>query len=136
MQRAWSEIEKADRILVLADSEAVKASNTQTLTLNDLLPPESNQQLPLNVDKITVIFNKIDLLPQNTPLPTIAGIDSKPLALSAKKGLGIDELTQHLKTIMGYEQTGEGGFTARRRHLEALEAALKSIDNARDQLSL
>ena len=136
MQRAWAEIEKADRILVLADSQAVLSKTPESLTLEELLPAENNDKLPLNPHKITVIFNKIDLLAKNTALPNIDNIANTPLALSAKQGEGIGELTEHLKTIMGYQQTGEGGFTARRRHLEALDAALNSIDNAHSQLAI
>ena len=40
-----------------------------------------------------------------------------------KKGEGVDLLRQHLKKIMGFDATTEGGFMARRRHIDALERA-------------
>ena len=46
---------------------------------------------------------------------------TSPSALSARSaGDGLDLLREHLKACMGYEQTSESSFSARRRHLEAL----------------
>src|SRR5690606_37434334 len=62
--------------------------------------------------------------------------DALPIlvVISAAAGEGIDALKQHLKTQMGYQQAGEGGFTARRRHLDALERAKGFIDSGKAQL--
>ena len=134
MQRAWAEIDKADRILVLADATELEHNNTYKL--DELLPTDNQHSIELQLDKVTVIFNKMDLVNDSQVLPLIEGISKNAvLGLSAKQGSGIDALTDHLKSIMGYQQTAEGGFTARRRHLEALEATLASIDNAKAQLS-
>jgi tRNA modification GTPase len=43
--------------------------------------------------------------------------------MSAKTGAGLSELKDTLKACVGYNQAGEGAFTARRRHLEALSRA-------------
>ena len=56
--------------------------------------------------------------------------------LSAKQGEGIDLLREHLKTCMGYQQTSESLFSARRRHLEALEQASEHLDHGHQQLTL
>lgn len=37
---------------------------------------------------------------------------------------------------MGYEQTSESSFSARRRHLEALRYASAALEHRRDQLTL
>ena len=46
----------------------------------------------------------------------------------------MDLLRQHLKDCMGYQSEGEGNFSARRRHLQALEAADKCLSNGKAQL--
>jgi tRNA modification GTPase len=53
--------------------------------------------------------------------------------LSAKTGEGLETLRQHLKKIAGWSDQTEGLFTARRRHLEALERAKASLLSARHQ---
>ncbi|MEM8684763.1 MAG: tRNA uridine-5-carboxymethylaminomethyl(34) synthesis GTPase MnmE [Pseudomonadota bacterium] len=45
------------------------------------------------------------------------------LGLSAKTGEGLDALKRRLATLAGAGQTGEGTFTARQRHIDAIEAA-------------
>jgi len=37
---------------------------------------------------------------------------------------------------MGYEQTSEGSFSARRRHLQALQQASASLEHGREQLTV
>ena len=84
-------------------------------------------KMPAHVG-ITRIFNKIDLSKRAAEIKkTGQGTD---IALSAKTGVGMDVLRTHLKQIMGYEQPGEGQFMARRRHLDALEAANKNLESA------
>ena len=50
--------------------------------------------------------------------------------------LGLELLRDHLKACMGYEQTSESSFSARRRHLEALRHASASLEHGRAQLTL
>ena len=54
--------------------------------------------------------------------------------LSAKQKRGLDLLQGHLKTEMGYAQTEEGVFMARKRHLDALQVALTYVENGQQQL--
>jgi tRNA modification GTPase len=56
------------------------------------------------------------------------------ITLSAKTGSGVDSLKEHLKTIMGYQGSTEGGFMARRRHLVALENTHQHLLTGLDQL--
>jgi tRNA modification GTPase len=115
MRRARAEIAAADRILLLiddhdpGDSEALLGS----------LPPE----LP-----VTRIHNKIDL--SGHP-PGLSDDGHGPCVhLSLKTGAGVDSLIAHLKASVGYDSCAEGVFTARRRHLDALDRARQSTDNA------
>lgn len=132
IQRAWSEIDKADRILLLVDIQDI-IDNTPA-DLSSLIPQFGRDDIkqPLDPSRITLIYNKSDLAPENQTLPLFG--NTPYLKISAKQRLGIDELASHIKSVMGYEQVNEGGFTARRRHLDALEKAQSHIDTAYSQL--
>jgi len=120
VRRAWGEIEQADRILLLVDD---------THRDDDHLSIEG--QLPNHIG-VTRIFNKID---RSGREPELIETDSEiDIALSAKTGVGMDILKNHLKQCMGYEQSNEGRFMARRRHIEALENADQNLHNARYNL--
>lgn len=125
VERAWNEIKKADRVLLMVDSSETKETDPHTLW------PEFVDQLPPSVP-ITVVRNKIDQTGETAGLDA----DSYPtvIRLCAKSGEGVDKLTQHLKEAMGYTGSTEGGFSARRRHLDALEQAGEFINNGHYQL--
>lgn len=126
IERAWQAIEKADRVLLLVDGQTVDPNfNKNTIW------PEFTQKLP-NPEQLTVILNKADLSQHEVGL--LSSDKEDCLGISAKTGAGLDELKQHLKSVMGYQGASEGGFTARRRHLEAIEKAQESLDNGALQL--
>jgi len=56
-------------------------------------------------------------------------------AISAQSGAGVDHLRKHLKECMGYQAAGEGTFSARRRHLDAIERARGHVGAAQVQLA-
>jgi len=125
IERAWQEINQADRVLLMIDSTKNIAEDPTTVW------PEFFDKLPKNIG-LTIIRNKADLsgnstgLEQNTAIPTIT--------ISAKTGDGISDLKDHLKSIMGYQGSTEGGFMARRRHLTALEQAHHHLITGLEQL--
>lgn len=121
MRRAAQEIANADRILLLLD--VTDSPNRQMTEFPLPLPPE----------KLTIIYNKIDLSKQS------ARIESQPqggsaVYLSAKTAAGIDLLRTHLKACLGFTTTTESTFIARRRHLDALERAAQYLDEANTRL--
>lgn len=120
VKRAWQEIEQADRILLLVDDQQVD---------NDHV--EIEDQLPGHIG-VTRVFNKIDMTDREPGITvTEKEID---IALSAKTSAGMDLLKDHLKQCMGYEQSVEGHFMARRRHLDALDSAHEHLKRARYNL--
>ena len=126
IRRAWQEMASADRILLVVDDSDPDADNNP-----DTIWPERHQLLGRAIP-VTLVHNKCDLSGHSPGLTT--GPDSTAVVLSAKTGAGIDLLRDHLKTCMGFESEGEGNFSARRRHLQALEAAAGFLQAGRKQL--
>jgi tRNA modification GTPase len=127
IKRAWQEIEQADRILLLIDSSDTPSVE---IAINDFIKENSDKKL--DKSRISVIVNKIDqtdLFPQETHT-----LDIPTVYLSAKTNIGIELLVGHLKQVMGYSNTAEGGFTARRRHVDALQRADDSLQHGISQL--
>ena len=50
--------------------------------------------------------------------------------LSARTGAGLDAVRAELQRRLGTESAGEGAFTARQRHVDALRAAAVALDDA------
>ena len=71
-----------------------------------------------------MVHNKCDLAGTDPGLREqgLKGNDPALITLSAKSGAGMALLRDHLKHSMGFQGAGEGGFTARRRHLHERES--------------
>jgi tRNA modification GTPase len=138
IQRAWTEIEQADRILLIIDSSTDETDPKALLhALYDEQGLENETDALISNGHITVIRNKADLLEsdhESAKLGLHDEADFPTLAISAKQNLGINELREHLKDVMGFNAASEGGFLARRRHIEALEKAQYAIQAGEDQL--
>ncbi|MGP4845449.1 tRNA uridine-5-carboxymethylaminomethyl(34) synthesis GTPase MnmE [Marinobacter sp. 1Y8] len=123
--RAWDEIQQADRILLMVDA------NTTPETEPHAIWPDFIDRLPESAP-VTVIRNKVDLSGETV------GLVDNPIApvirLAAKSASGLDTLRDHLKQCIGFASTTEGGFLARRRHLDALEKARDSLIQGKAQL--
>lgn len=126
IRRAWNEIASADRILLVVDSTSadVKLSIEQ-------LWPEKEERLGPDTP-VTVIHNKIDISGRKPGLHA-QGNDVR-VALSARSGAGMDALREHLKECMGYQVANENTFSARRRHITALQQAAEYLAAGQAQL--
>jgi tRNA modification GTPase len=122
VRRAWREIERADRVLLVVDDRSGVGEAEETLLA----------RLPAALP-VTVVRNKIDLSGRAGGI-TCEG-DRCEIALSALDGRGFNALHAHLKQAAGYQPQGEGLFLARRRHLDALEHAAAHLTTARAQLT-
>ncbi len=125
IRRAWTEIDAADQIIFMVDG--VDGMDTDL----EVVWPAYFQRCRQTSRKVTMVLNKIDCSGHQSGrivnhVPTIG--------ISAKYSSGIDALTDHLLEQMGYIDTGEGVFTARRRHVESLSAALSSVEAGKGQL--
>lgn len=119
IKRAEKAIQQADIILLVIDSQDIVDKAT-------LWPSFLDE----NDHRITIIFNKIDLI-EKAKINSMG--QQTTLFLSAKTELGIDLLHQHIKKIAGIQQV-EGNFSARRRHIDSLEKSLTFILAGENQL--
>lgn len=122
IRRAWQEIGRADRLLLLVDDAAGPTAEDAAL----------RARLPATL-ALTLVRNKIDL--SGAAPGESEGPWGPQVRLSARTGAGLDALAAHLKRCMGYADTHEGAFTARRRHLDALERTRAHLAAARSALA-
>lgn len=133
IQRAWDEISKADRVLLMIDSTTDETDPEKLLhALYDERGLEQQTDDLLASGRVTVIRNKADLSTETVGLDTSGSYPT--IALSAKQNIGVDTLREHLKNVMGYNAASEGGFLARRRHIDALNRAKDALAYGRQQL--
>ena len=127
IERAWAEIAQADRVLFMVDGTTTTATDPHEIWPDfvDRLPPQLG---------LTVVRNKADLTGE--ALETSLEQGHPVFRISAKRGLGLDALREHLKQCMGYQGSVEGGFMARRRHLEAINHADEHLQLAKEQLEV
>ncbi|HFC53989.1 MAG TPA: tRNA uridine-5-carboxymethylaminomethyl(34) synthesis GTPase MnmE [Gammaproteobacteria bacterium] len=121
MRRARVEMERADKVILVVDDQEYQDPQWRKTLAG--LPP----QAPL-----TIVRNKIDLTgrePQSRE-----GELGQEILISARTGSGMDLLREHLKNSAGFQGPLEGGFMARRRHLDALRRAQRFLEGARRQL--
>ena len=121
VRRSWQQIEQADHVLLMID-------DTRGLQNADRAILE---QLPADLSH-TIVFNKVDLSGRAAGL--LSPESDQQIALSAHSGAGLDSLRQLLKRVVGYRPEGECGFSARRRHLDALQRARQHLVTGRQQL--
>ena len=117
VRRARAEITDADRILLVVDDRTGPTAEDRRLL--DDLPAE----------RVILIRNKCDLSGAS-PGPDESG----GLRLSATAGAGFEALVERLKACAGYRSPEAGGFSARRRHLDALDRAGAALDSGRERL--
>ncbi|WP_125718627.1 tRNA uridine-5-carboxymethylaminomethyl(34) synthesis GTPase MnmE [Pseudoalteromonas rubra] len=127
IERAWDEIRAADHVLFMVDGTETNETDPARIW------PEFIEQLPQGMD-ITVIRNKVDL--SGEPTGTSHDHGHALIRLSAKDSDGIDLLREHLKACIGFTGATEGGFMARRRHLDALERAAEHLEIGQTQLEM
>lgn len=125
VDRAWDAIKQSDRILMVVDHDSLNNADHEIL-----------QQFSVS-SVLTLVRNKIDLSDNEPAIQEIVYNKRTitEIMLSAKTGAGMDLLREHLKQCMGFQTVTESEFTARRRHLEALQRANQNLLQARTQLT-
>lgn len=115
VRRAEDEMRKADLLFWVVD---VRDQSTQ--------PPPG---MPAELPRIE-IFNKIDLVDEP------ARRDGDRVYLSLRQSQGLDLLEQAVLERVGLDRPGEGEFSARQRHVDALHAALVQLDSGIEALAV
>ena len=126
ISRAWTEIEQADRIILMLDSSDPESADLSKVRSEFLA------KLPTTLP-VTIVRNKIDLNDEQASQSEQGGYAI--ISLSAQTHDGVQLLREHLKQAMGFQTGMEGGFLARRRHLDALEKASEHLQIGLVQLT-
>jgi len=108
IRRAREALKSADAVLWIQDA-------------NESPEQRIDEKLPEGAE-IIIVRNKIDMTDEQAGL---AADGSGAVRLSAKTGDGIDALHECLRAAAGYRNLGEGAFTSRKRHIDALRRAAK-----------
>lgn len=113
IERAWSEIERADVVLYVHDLDAPPAAGTAS-------DDATAQRVVRLAERAAVlhVWNKADLHPRRVDAIPVDG-----LAISAKTGEGLPLLRSRLLDLAGWQPASEGAYIARTRHVEALRRA-------------
>jgi tRNA modification GTPase len=120
VRRARAEMERADCVLLVADSTMAPCEEADRITEDFAACAEDG--------RLTLVLNKADL----SGLAAGAREGQVPtLVVSAATGAGLDALRTHLVTRARGAGSATSEFLGRRRHLSALEAAAGHVAQAR-----
>jgi len=117
IRRARKAMAEADAVLWIQDA-------------TDAAPEHIEEPVPGGVP-VTIVRNKIDL---SGDRPGIVEGEQPVVMLSAQTGAGLDALRERIRELAGFRDLGEGAFTARRRHVEALRDAHDHFETGRAAL--
>ena len=118
IRRTREALQQADLVIAVIDASAA-----------DVMAQKTALQAELPRDKQTLwVVNKVDLQPEtNLPKPDF-------LHLSEKLGSGLDDLRQQLRAVASGGTAG-AAFSARQRHLDALESVERHLHCAEQHLT-
>lgn len=121
IERSWESIQEADLILFIRD--AIKPDDQASDALYEKIVAHSNKKIP-----ILQIWNKID---QNDSFKAADGF-----LISAKSGIGLDDLKEEILKSIGWQANKEDVVFARQRHIDALQRASEHLDIAGQHLRM
>jgi tRNA modification GTPase len=121
VRRAWSALERAEVVLFMIDDRA-----GLTRADEDLL-----ERLPCGPE-VLLIRNKCDL--SGHPASCEREGQRTVLRIAAQNGTGVELLVDEIKRIAGLGSGTEGLFSARARHVEALQRTLAFVLDAQRRL--
>ncbi|MCC7517199.1 MAG: tRNA uridine-5-carboxymethylaminomethyl(34) synthesis GTPase MnmE, partial [Pseudomonadales bacterium] len=117
IRRAWTEIERADLVLLLVDSSETAETDVEKLWRS--VSSHARPAVPT-----LLVQNKID----------ISGMDAttsaERVSVSAKTGAGLEHLRARLRLQAGLSHAGESRYSARTRHVDALQRAAQLLQTS------
>lgn len=116
IERSWDAIRLADMVIFLTDAQAANQEDELKAQILKELPPKC---------PVLEVVNKADLLLDSPKLPS-----DQALLISAKTGVGIDQLKRKILEVVGWDGPQEGTILARRRHLDCIERAAEHIEKS------
>lgn len=119
IRRTHAARSNADLIITIVDT------HSGSRAVDDLVAAE----IDVAGQPAIVVHNKIDLHQTEPKREVIAGIDH--VHVSALTGAGIDLLIAAVQRALGVDAEDESEFSARGRHLDALQSALAAIESIR-----
>ena len=114
IRRARKAMAEADAVLWIQDA-------------TEAVPEQIDEPVPDGIP-VTIVRNKIDLSGER---PGTVDGERPVVMLSARTGEGLDALRERIRDLAGFRDLGEGAFTARRRHVEALRDAHSHFEAGR-----
>lgn len=93
------------------------------------------ESLDIPAHQLTVIVNKLDTLSSEQLEALQSGLESHQILMSAKTGQGLSDLENIVIEQLG-GRADESQFTARQRHIAALNEAYQYCDNGYQQLMM
>ncbi len=124
IERAWGQIEQADAVLFLHDLTRVDGADYAAA--DEDIARSLARRVPPAVPVID-IWNKAD---------AANAADREGMVLSAKTGDGLQALRQRLLHEAGWQQSGEGLYIARERHVQALLRVHEHLELAQQHLAV
>lgn len=112
IKRAWNEIHQADTVLLIVDATAGKTTADEAIIEQ------------LGSVNFRLVYSKLDLLPEN------AARQADGLYISSKDGTGMSALVDYITSSQIDYNQDDQIILARRRHIDALQQAQESIDQA------
>lgn len=126
IQRSIEKAKDADIILFVFDANQYKKGAKTDQKISDILGDYSEV---LNTNRpVIYVANKIDLVATENNQP----LNDTSIQISATKATGIDSLTKSIKEQLNLNER-EPQFSARTRHVEALQQCLSKIDEGLSQ---
>lgn len=116
INRARTAIKESDHVLLVLD--ITQAENWRSW----------EKEIPAKTQR-TLVLNKMDLISKKIAIEA----EYPVVYISAKTGEGIESLMQHIKQCVGLTNVPENQFTARDRHIEALNRAESYLLQGRQQ---
>ena len=123
VRRAWQHAEQADVIVWVLDSSQVGCSSSELMEQYQSIQKQASSQIP-----IVIVLNKIDLGSQFIIPNELMSLPQ--FMVSAKFGKGLSDFMDYLLSVAGLQQCGSGTFSARARHIQALQKALSYVQQS------
>jgi tRNA modification GTPase len=122
IRRARQALGAADIVLLVRDASEIDDTGDQLLS-----------EVPTGVVAL-VVANKIDKLPAQMASHAMEQDAGKQVWISAKTGQGIETLKRRIRDAVGATEQAEGSFSARQRHVDALQRANKHLETGCDAM--